>query len=44
MGVPGSPGQETLVSELQQLQLCLAEEMAVTFLSPCLKATNPVQT
>lgn len=41
MGVSGSPGQETLVSELQ---LCLAEEMAVTFLSPCLKATNPVQT
>lgn len=41
VGVPGSPDQETLVS---RLQLYLMEEMAVTFLSPCLKATNPVQT
>lgn len=41
MGVPGSPGQETFLSGLQ---LCLTEEMAVTFLSPCVRATNPTQT
>ena len=41
MGVPGSPGQETLVSGL--LQLCVTE-MSEAFLFLCLKATKPVQT
>lgn len=41
-GLPGSKGQENLVSKLQ---LCLTEEMtAVTPLSLCLRTTNSMQT
>jgi len=40
VGSPGSPAQDTLVSGQRQLQLCLMEEKAVIFLSPCLKATQ----